>query len=300
MKTKQLRLCGKAILNLVFVFFTFTASAQQETVWVYDYLSHWTQKGDSIYGDVFYEWYHTIGTIEIEGKKYTAIDFESEAIPTAKQRRGAVQDIEYCLGLREENGRVLANYQDYMNYLLHKYPDGSGYRASFGDESYIPYYLTDDGEVILYDFNMKVGDKYRHVDGYDDICVTAIDSVMLNDGNKYKRLKLSNGLILIEGIGCINSPGMLFDYLNPSHGVKHWVCYLTLFFNNVEDDWMATPSSDAIYEYRNPLIVNTWSLGIEEQTLSTGKEDIFNLQGQRINGLQKGLNIQDGKKIYIK
>ena len=296
MKSKQLKLLGKALLSFVFVFFPFTASAQQETVWVYDYLYGWAQKGDSIYGDVFYEWYHTIGTIEIEGKEYTAIDFESEAIPTAKQRRGVGQNFKYCLGLREENGRVLANYQDYMSYLADKYSNGK----CFGDPSYIPYYQTDDGEIILYDFNMEVGDKYRHVEGYDDICVTAIDSVMLNDGSKHKRLTLSNGLILIEGIGCINSPGMLFDYLNPSSGIKHWMCYLTLFFNNVEEDWMLTPLSDAIYEYSNPLIVNTRSLGIEEQTFSTGKEEIFNLQGLRINGLQKGLNIVDGKKIWVK
>ena len=296
MKSKQLKLLGKALLSFVFVFFPFTASAQQETVWVYDYLYGWAQKGDSIYGDVFYEWYHTIGTIEIEGKEYTAIDFESEAIPTAKQRRGAVQDIEYCLGLREENGRVLANYQDYMSYLADKYSNGK----CFGDPSYIPYYQTDDGEIILYDFNMEVGDKYRHVDGHDDISVTAIDSVMLNDGSKHRRLTLSNGLILIEGIGCINSPGMLFDYLNPSSGIKHWMCYLTLFFDNVENEWWGTPSSDAVYKYSNPLIVNTRSLGIEERTLSTGKEVIHNLQGLRINGLQKGLNIVDGKILWVK
>ena len=289
---------GKALLSFVFVFFPFTASAQQETVWVYDYLYGWAQKGDSIYGDVFYEWYHTIGTIEIEGKEYTAIDFESEAIPTAKQRRGVGQNFKYCLGLREENGRVLANYQDYMSYLADKYSNGK----CFGDPSYIPYYQTDDGEIILYDFNMEVGDKYRHVDGHDDISVTAIDSVMLNDGSKHRRLTLSNGLILIEGIGCINSPGMLFDYLNPSSGIKHWMCYLTLFFDNVEDDWMLTPLSDAIYEYRNPLIVNTHSLGIEDnlKMKKNKNEKIFNLNGQRINTLQKGLNIVDGNKIMVK
>ena len=302
MRLIQFKNYGKILLCIMCVFFPIATSAQQNTsVWIYNYLDRWTMKGDSIYGSCFYYLFQSIGTIEIEGKKYTAIDIESEAIPNAKQRTRAVQEIEYySLGLREESGRILANYQDYMNYLSHKYPNGSGYRASYGDSSYFPYYLTDDGEMILYDFNMKVGDKYRHVDGYDDICVTAIDSVMLNDGNKYKRLKLSNGLILIEGIGCINSPGMLFDYLNPSSGVKHRICDLTLYFDNVEYDEWGTPSSDAIYEYRNPLIVNTRSLGIEEQTLSTGKEEIFNLQGLRINGLQKGLNIVDGKKVWVK
>ena len=35
-------------------------------------------------------------------------------------------------------------------------------------------------------------------------------------------------------------------------------------------------------------------------TLSQGEGVIFNLQGQRINGLQKGLNIVDGKKVFVK
>ena len=35
-------------------------------------------------------------------------------------------------------------------------------------------------------------------------------------------------------------------------------------------------------------------------TLSQGEGVIFNLQGQRINGLQKGLNIVDGKKVVVK
>ena len=42
--------------------------------------------------------------------------------------------------------------------------------------------------------------------------------------------------------------------------------------------------------------------GIEE-TLSDSPSmgrGIFNLQGQRINGLQKGLNIVDGKKVWVK
>lgn len=39
---------------------------------------------------------------------------------------------------------------------------------------------------------------------------------------------------------------------------------------------------------------------VENALLSQGGEVIYNLQGQRIIGLQKGLNIVDGKKIMVR
>lgn len=294
MKAKHFKLICKAFLSLVFVFLPISNSAQQKRpVWKYDFLDRWTIKGDSIYGRGSYFIYQSKGTIEIERKEYTAIEIEREAIPTTKSRRSARKNtIYYHLAIRYDNGRILANYQDYMNYL-------SG-GLCFGDPSYIPYHQTDDSEIILYDFNMEVGDRYRHVDGYDDVSVTETGSVTLTDG-KHKRLTLNNGLVLIEGIGCINSPGMLFDYLNPSPNVKHWICDLALYVDNVNeygDWWSASP----IYEYTNPLIADR-TVGIEENVkIEKLKKEraIFNLQGQRINGLQKGLNIVDGKKIMVK
>ena len=298
MKAKHFNLICKAFLSLVFVFLPISNSAQQiRSVWIYDYLDSWTIKGDSIYGRGSYSIYQSIGAIEIEGKEYTAIEIKGEDIPTSKRRRRAGKNtIYYHLAIRYDNGRILANCQDYMNYLADKYSDG----VCYGDPSYIPYHQTDDGEIILYDFNMEVGDRYRHVDGYYDVYVTATDSISLTDG-KHKRLILNNGLVLIEGIGCINSPGMLFDYLNPSPNVKHWICDLALYVDNVNeygDWWSASP----IYEYTNPLIADR-TVGIEENVKNEKlkkERAIFNLQGQRINGLQKELNIVDGKKIMVK
>ena len=49
-------------------------------------------------------------------------------------------------------------------------------------------------------------------------------------------------------------------------------------------------------------VIDTASTGIENltPTLSQGEGAIYNLQGQRIKTLQKGLNIVDGKKIYVR
>ena len=101
---------------------------------------------------------------------------------------------------------------------------------------------------------------------------------------------------------------MLFDYLNPSPGVKHWICDLALFIDNVNeygDWWSASP----IYEYTNPLIADR-AVGIEEVKGTNEKERVvYNLQGQRISVnsvfsalsvLPKGVYIVDGKKVWVK
>ena len=55
------------------------------------------------------------------------------------------------------------------------------------------------------------------------------------------------------------------------------------------------------YEVFNGLI-DTTATGIEDltPTLSKGEGAIYNLQGLRMKQMQKGLNIVDGKKIFIK
>ena len=49
-----------------------------------------------------------------------------------------------------------------------------------------------------------------------------------------------------------------------------------------------------------PVSVNAVPMVVENAPLFQGEEVIFNLQGQRINALQKGLNIVDGKKKLVK
>ena len=144
------------------------------------------------------------------------------------------------MGLREENGKVLVNYEEYINYLKRldyehteayykelaeqmgkdiKLKDGKTMETDNwvegGDVNYIPYPLTDDGEMVLYDFTMQVGDKFRSVAGHDDISVIKVGTVTTVGNIERRKLTLSNGLVLIEGVGCINSPSRLFTYLNP-------------------------------------------------------------------------------------
>ena len=53
------------------------------------------------------------------------------------------------------------------------------------------------------------GEVYGKV-GEEVITVSDVRSVWFEDGTQRRWLTLSNGYELIEGIGCINSPGMFF------------------------------------------------------------------------------------------
>lgn len=61
------------------------------------------------------------------------------------------------------------------------------------------------------------------------------------------------------------------------------------------------PSGDALAICRNMEFNDeTTSISSSIQTEAAGDEQIFNLQGQRLNQPQKGINIISGKKVYIK
>ena len=132
-------------------------------------------------------------------------------------------------GIRMEGGRIYVDREEYVNYLEEEArlcavnSEFSMYPLSpVGDKDYIPYRQTDDGELVLYDFNMQPGDRFPSVEGHDDISVISVRTMKTRDGISRRLLTLSNGYRLLEGIGCINSPGMFFCYLNPSHAMTHY------------------------------------------------------------------------------
>ena len=117
-----------------------------------------------------------------------------------------------------ENGRVYVDKQEYIAAMEKEYLDVLEEQkrdlnplGTVGDKDYLPYRQTDDGELILYDFNMLPGDKYPSVEGHDDISVARVETMVTRDGVSRRLLTLSNGYRLLEGVGSLNSPGMFFS-----------------------------------------------------------------------------------------
>ena len=182
-----------------------------------------------------------------------------------------------------------------MEYLKYRYTHEPPYNFlySYGNPEYIPYHLTDDGEIILYDYNMEAGDSYRHVEGYQDITVVSKDMVTLADGEHHRRLTLNNGFVLIEGLGCINSAGLLLDYLNPSQEYQQRFSYLNTFYEAGIETFSFKEGPIVVV---NQGIVNTKSFSNR-----TTDSSLFDLQGRRLTTQpRRGLYIKDGRKMVVK
>lgn len=206
-----------------------------------------------------------------------------------------LKDFEVCI--REEDGRVYVDTDDYKALMADQY------WRSKGNADYLPYEQTGEGELVLYDFNMKVGDKYPSLEGYEDIFVSRIDTVMTLDGRKRKQLELSNGLHIVEQIGCIDSSGEFLFYLNPA-AIKQQVSILIHYgYRNdseAEEQWIIQVDND-ITKTRWPFdfsIVSSIQLPDNDNTGET-QYNFYDLQGRRVTGTPRpGIRIRHGRK-YI-
>ena len=269
-------------------------SLPKVNLWIFNYADNWYQQNDSILCQNIYQWNYSCYEYdkELNGKKYEIFFSEPEVAPTTGARKASeAADRLYALLIRRADGRVYADYQDYLAYISQ---DWEHWGRSYADTNYIPYQLTDDGEIILYDYNMEVGEKYRSVEGYDDISVASKDEVTLEDGKPRRRLTLSNGLILIEGIGCINSNGMLLDYLNPAGKYANRFSYLDKAYS----------MDTKVYSNTIFKVGNAHPDGIDPLHLSPITQHpsaLYDLQGRKVQGQPtRGIYIKDGKKVVIK
>ena len=188
---------------------------------VWCYYHNWSFDQADLYG---YSWAgglasHIIKqTMEMDGKTYFVLSYgESQFSARQQTRKATGNDISTnSVRIREEDGKIYVVYKDYLAMT-----DRWSNHYEF-DKDYIPYELTDDGELVLYDFTMQVGDKFRSVEGYDDISVSDIGEITDRKGVVRKLFTLSNGCKVVEGVGCITPGRMLLNYLNPSREKKNW------------------------------------------------------------------------------
>lgn len=273
----------------------------EEELWFYASCDEWYMRGDTTYVSKRSMWTFYIDdrrAVELNGHTYIQLASNPTAYPTIRVQRGAseeVQDRWYTIGIRREDGRVYANYEEYMEYVKYRYTHEPPYDflMSHGNPDYIPYHLTDDGEIILYDYNMSVGDSYRHVDGYADITVVSKDMVALSDGKYRRRLTLSNGLVLIEGVGCINSTGLLLDYLNPSEECLKQFSYLDTYIER----------GNKLFTFKQmPIEVVSQGIGDTEAISKEATVSSFlDLQGRRLSTQPRhGLYIRGGRKYVAR
>ena len=229
------------------------------------------------------------GTKELNGKTYQQLGFRMNA--NGSRGEADINKTELhpfpnngdLIGIRYENGRMLVDKEEYMALLA-----DSCYWSAWGTATALPYETTTDGELVLYDFTKNEGDVYLRLADGSNITVTKAYSLKTEDGVTRRCLTLSNGLELIEGIGCINSPGMLLFWLNVQQENNFSLTvgillqcsvpgtalfredWHTHFFLNGNRASLLTEGRRWVYNYDNGQIKGTFSYTIEGDTIVNG------------------------------
>ena len=167
---------------------------------------HWSYQGRTVG-----EYYSINGLKELNGKTYGLLQIRRVLEDAARGLKSYGPLLtEATIGIRDEDGRIYVNKEEYMTLLADNYY--WGYFVATADP--LPYETTADDELILYDFTKQEGQTYCQLT--NGTAITVIKTSILNteDGVSRRCLTLSNGLELIEGIGCTNSPGLLLFWLN--------------------------------------------------------------------------------------
>jgi hypothetical protein len=191
----------------------------------------------------------------------------------------------YPVGVREESGKVYAYQKDYAS-VEKRLRDVEYFKTDVS-----PYLLTEDDEVILYDFTLKEGDTYPTSPEFGPIFVNSIEVIRTADGADRKLFTLSNGIKILEGVGCLNTDDVIF-YLYDHHTFfEDGDGYYTL--------WSYTKDGNIIYHVDDYTDTLNDLRSIINKTPSN-PSSLFDLQGRRLNAVPaRGLYIKDGRK-YVK
>lgn len=267
------------------------------TFYVCNYFWHGQNNDFNNHGAAYVYSYYTYKPYNKNGKIYHSV------IALGNSKDGwymiTLPDPQIIMGIRQEDGRIYVDRQEYIDAIgrdIAVCQENQKYSNvplnPVGNKDYLPYKETYEGELVLYDFNLQPGDKYLSVEGYDDISVVSVEIWTTRDGVNRRLLTLSNGYKLLEGVGCLNSPGMFFYYLNPSEVMTRYYasCVMTKCYSFGKDDTI-------IYECDDELT------GTKNVRFSSADSTIqyYDLQGRRLTKQpRKGVYIRDGRKVVVK
>ena len=192
--------------------------------------------------------------------------------------------INFKLSVREENGHVYAIKEQYLQFLRQLYPQDL-------HPDITPFYVAeaeDETEVLLYDFTLHEGDTYPCI---GDVKVEEVLQQKTADGVKRKVLKLSNGVIVMEGVGCLNSIGGLIIYQN-MEGLSETFQSGNSAYAYLVRCWQTDSRVD---RYLNQT---TAIRDLPSNQSRPTSNNLYDLSGRRLSTPPaKGILIQDGKKV---
>ena len=211
------------------------------------------------------------------------------------------KDVSYVInGTTEIDGKAY-----YKMYRISE--EGSEYYCALREEDRkVWQYTSDDGDQLLYDFGMSIGDSYTPSDEPIRYQLTDIKPM------RFQYYQLLNVLHydvseqydptepyeyigpeqIVEGVGCRKGWNFMELYaLVPYNGILHGENFLSCY-----EDGRCIFTADDFNLYET----QTKEIEVINDNKAENKKGIYNLQGQRISHLQKGLNIVNGRKVHVK
>lgn len=242
--------------------------------------------------------YELKGTYELNGKTYTKMY-------SSYYYGGYEPGEEFLIGVREENGRVYADYDEFVQLYWKYHPE------LLDDEIYgMRYIVTPDREVLIYDFNLNVGDFIEREDALNPKVIKSITSIELQNGEIRDYYETGGGHI-ISGIGVVNNYNTLLSYLIapydvPTDGWRY--SHLNMYVEGDDIIYKARERKDdstpAYGSYLTDPFFDYKESGIKE--VKSGQETnrpetVYDLGGRRMDGkLNPGVYIRGGKKVVIR
>ena len=246
-----------------------------------------TAYGETCYGELFcdgmtwvyrgrwtVESYFIDGSKVVNGKTYGLLHIDQDGYDGARRADASISAPSHqaTIGIRDEGGRVYVDKEDYLGLLtqgtvLHNEADGDN----------LPYEVTEDGEIVLYDFNKNVGDVYGQMADGTTLTVTKTDVMKTEDGVTRRILILSNGFELIEGVGCNFSSGLMLFWLNTKSDYKDIGVCISFGIKSANDTYTAILAQDYNVAINNQN-------GITNKMLTKGRRWVYDYD----NGVMKG------------
>lgn len=265
---------------------------QQNSVWVFAFQSEYP----NWIHDTCIERWSVVGDTVINGRKYHNLYRDYDYIDGASVKGlWSNSDTPVATGnvicIREDAGKVYAVKSLYMDFLKKLYP---------GEDDFYIAPAETESEVLLYDFTLNVGDIYPCAEAAE---VVEISQITTHDQIFRKVLKLSNGLIIIEGIGCVNSIGTLVVYQNTSLSAEEMQSnnFAIRTTARLVSFGIAEQSGEyeRIYDGNQDFPIFS---RISILNSHPDNQDCFDLSGRRLTTppTRPGLYIKDGRKILIK
>ena len=238
------------------------------------------ENGKEIYRTVWF--YIPDANVSKNGKTYKPLYygiFSSSSDPLASPETIPAT---FLFGIREAGGHVYVDLEEYKESLA---------RTGLGNPDNLPYEVTDDGELVLYDFNLQEGDRF----GNGDVVVSSVEQTLFNR----RVFRLSNGITFSERVGAVGSAGMLIAYMNPSDA-------------DISDIYFAAYGKKGVYISYKPTAGSgcfviapdiPTSIELMNSKCSTGSTTLTDLQGRHVQNnktLPRGIYIQNGRKFVVK